>query len=78
MSYKGLLKIGSLMLIVSFLFCACHNKTKDNNSAKEFVSGVVMDNLDTTANPADNFYQFACGGWIKNHPLPYFRPFLLH
>ena len=70
MSYKGLLKIGSLMLIVSFLFSACHNKQKDEGLEKELVSGIVMDNLDTTANPADDFYQFACGGWMKNHPLP--------
>jgi len=70
MSYKGLLKIGSLMLIVSFLFSACQNKQKGGDAEKELVSGIVMDNLDTTANPADDFYQFACGGWMKNHPLP--------
>ena len=70
MSYKKLLQIGSLMLIVSFLFSACHNKQKDEGTEKELVSGIVMDNLDTTANPADDFYQFACGGWMKNHPLP--------
>ena len=70
MSYKRLFQIGSLMLIVSFLFSACHNKQKDEGTEKELVSGIVMDNLDTTANPADDFYQFACGGWMKNHPLP--------
>jgi len=70
MSYKTFLKIGSLMLIVSFLFSACQNKQKDESSEKELVSGIVMDNLDTTANPVDDFYQFACGGWVKNHPLP--------
>ena len=33
-------------------------------------SGLVMSNLDKTAKPADNFYQFATGGWQKNNPLP--------
>ena len=70
MSYKQLLKIGSLMLSVCFLFSGCHNKQKEDDAEKELVSGIVMDNLDTTANPADDFYQFACGGWMKNHPLP--------
>ena len=33
-------------------------------------SGLVMQNLDKTVKPADDFYQFATGGWQKNHPLP--------
>ncbi len=26
--------------------------------------------LDTTVSPAESFYQFADGGWIRNHPTP--------
>ena len=33
-------------------------------------SGLVMENLNKTVRPADDFYQFATGGWQKNHPLP--------
>ncbi len=33
-------------------------------------SGLVMSNLDKTVKPADDFYQFATGGWQKNNPLP--------
>ena len=33
-------------------------------------SGLVMSNLDKTSKPADDFYQFATGGWQKSHPLP--------
>ena len=32
-------------------------------------SGINPDNLDTTASPVDDFYQYACGGWMKAHPL---------
>lgn len=33
-------------------------------------SGLVLGNLDKTVNPAEDFYQFATGGWQKNNPLP--------
>ncbi len=33
-------------------------------------SGIDIKNLDKNARPADDFYEFACGGWMKNNPLP--------
>ena len=41
------------------------------NSKKEAVltSGIDLANLDTTAVPGTSFYQYACGGWVKDHPL---------
>lgn len=33
-------------------------------------SGLDLGNLDRSARPGDDFYQFACGGWMKNNPLP--------
>lgn len=33
-------------------------------------SGIDMKNLDTSVKPADDFYHYACGGWMKNNPLP--------
>ena len=33
-------------------------------------SGIDVANLDRSVSPAENFYEFACGGWMKSHPLP--------
>lgn len=33
-------------------------------------SGIDLSDLDQTVSPGENFYQYACGGWMKKHPLP--------
>lgn len=33
-------------------------------------SGLDLSNLDKSVSPADDFYQFATGGWQSSHPLP--------
>ena len=33
-------------------------------------SGIDLNAIDKSANPCTNFYQYACGAWIKGHPVP--------
>jgi Predicted metalloendopeptidase len=40
----------------------------------QYKSGLHVENLDTSVNPGDNFFQYATGNWIKNNPQPPIYP----
>ena len=40
------------------------------NAAAQLRSGINLNDLDTSVRPADDFYEYACGGWMKANPLP--------
>ena len=33
-------------------------------------ASAILNAMDDSVKPCDDFYQFACGGWIKSHPIP--------
>lgn len=50
------------VLALALTTVACGGGKKD-------VAGIDPANLDTTVMPGTDFYQYACGGWMKAHPL---------
>jgi putative endopeptidase len=49
---------------------AAQNPATPNPSPSAQTSGLDVSALDKNADPCQDFYQYACGGWLKNNPIP--------
>ncbi len=51
---------------VAALASACNEPAKKDGPKKDILAA----NLDTTAKPSEDFFNYANGGWIKQNPIP--------
>jgi len=61
-------------LFLAAFIVAVISGCKTNKPIEPPESGILLENMDTTTRPGDNFYQFANGNWIKIAEIPANRP----
>ncbi|ABF43515.1 endothelin-converting enzyme [Candidatus Koribacter versatilis Ellin345] len=62
----------SAVLAVSMGFAQkpANDQQAEKTAAKKGTKGFDINALDRSTDPCTDFYQFACGSWIKNNPIP--------
>ncbi len=72
------IKMKNVYFLTAFIFAfvSCKNETKKSDSESEVVAevekipGIVLENMDTTVSPKDDFYNYVNGNWMKNTKIP--------
>ncbi|MDY5193734.1 MAG: M13 family metallopeptidase [Candidatus Aphodosoma sp.] len=59
-------KINFFIMLSALFLAACNS----SNGEQKLSAGIRMENMDTTAVPGEDFYKYACGGWMKLNPIP--------
>lgn len=52
------------------LIAGCNPSENTKPVPEEVVSGLILENMDTTLNPADDFFKFVNGNWLTNTNIP--------
>ncbi len=68
----------SVVAACTLAFVACKNEAKQEETTKteetvavvEKIPGIVLENMDTSVSPKDDFYNYVNGNWMKNTEIP--------
>ena len=54
------------------LLCFLQNESKTDKTSKGFVltAADILQSIDQAIDPCQDFYSYACNGWIQKHPIP--------
>ena len=49
---------------------ACKNNLKTSSNIIEKIPGIILENMDTSVSPKENFYDYVNGNWMKTNTIP--------
>lgn len=59
-----------LALISIVSFTSCKEESKKDLAEVEKIPGIILENMDTSVSPKDDFYNYVNGNWMKTNTIP--------
>ena len=63
-------KFLTLTTSLALMLMSCGEANKSSKKADELPHGIILENMDTSVNPKDDFYNYVNGNWMKNTKIP--------
>ena len=65
-------KLTTLLTVIAVIASSCGEAKKEavNDNVDDLPHGIILDNMDTSVNPKDDFYNYVNGNWVKNTEIP--------
>jgi putative endopeptidase len=66
----NLKQLASLCAFALLALHACKTNSENKYSEAEKIPGIILENMDPSVNPKDNFYDYVNGNWMKTNTIP--------
>ena len=70
---KTIFKTAVLIAVAPMILISCGNNESKKDVAEVADNqphGIILENMDTSVNPKDDFYNYVNGSWMKNTEIP--------
>jgi len=66
----NLKQVLAVTVLAATALIACKEEAKKDTATIEKIPGIVLENMDTTVSPKEDFYNYVNGNWMKTTKIP--------